>query len=114
MKLEEPTAVRESGSALEDPRLAELRARHPTVRAPVAFPEDALEAADVPADEVRTRLAHFNDHVATTVQTGELPCVDVPDLHRATSIYDDRGNVFLGHNVRRRSSLWKGRHDSPQ
>jgi DNA topoisomerase-6 subunit A len=70
-------------------------------RIPVAFPEDALEAADVPADEVRTRLAHFNDYVAARVQAGELPCVDLPDLHRANSIHDHRGDVFLGHNVRR-------------
>jgi meiotic recombination protein SPO11 len=96
-KLAEPTG----GHGLGDPRLAGLRARHPTVRAPVAFPEHALEAADVSADDVRIRLAHLNDYVAARVQTGELPCVDLPDLHRANSIYDDRGNVFLGHNVRR-------------
>jgi DNA topoisomerase VI subunit A len=100
-KLEEPTADRESRSGSGDPRLAELRARHPTVRAPVVFPEHAVEAADVPADDVRTRLAQFNDYVAARVQTGELPCVDLPDLHRANSIYDHRGNVFLGQNVRR-------------
>jgi meiotic recombination protein SPO11 len=100
-KLEEPTAGRGSSSGSGDPRLAGLRARHATVRAPVAFPEHTLEAADVPANDVRTRLAHFNDYVATRVQAGELPCVDLPDLHRANSIYDHRGNVFLGHNVRR-------------
>jgi DNA topoisomerase VI subunit A len=100
-KVEEPTAGRGPSSGSGDPRLAGLRARHPTVHAPVAFPEHALEAADVPADEVRRRLAQFNDYVAARVQAGELPCVDLPDLHRANSIYDDRGNVFLGHNVRR-------------
>jgi DNA topoisomerase VI subunit A len=100
-KLQEPTAGRGSSSGSGDPRLAGLRARHPTVLAPVAFPEHALEAADVTADDVRTRLAHFNDYVAARVQKGELPCVDLPDLHRANGIYDHRGNVFLGHNVRR-------------
>jgi DNA topoisomerase-6 subunit A len=100
-ELEEPTSGRGPSSGSGDPRLAGLRARHPTIRAPVAFPEHALEAADVPADEVRTRLAQFNDYVAAGVQTGELPCVGLPDLHRANSIYDHRGNVFLGHNVRR-------------
>jgi hypothetical protein len=100
-KLEEPTAGRGSISGSGNPRLAGLRARHPPVRAPVTFPEHALEAADVPADDVRTRLAHFNNYVAARVQAGELPCVDLPDLHRANSIYDQRGNVFLGHNVRR-------------
>jgi DNA topoisomerase VI subunit A len=100
-KLEEPTVDRGSSSGSDDPRLAELRERHPTVRAPVAFPAHALEAADVPAEDVRARLAHFNDYIAARVQAGELPCVDLPDLHRANSIYDHRGNVFLGHNVRR-------------
>jgi DNA topoisomerase-6 subunit A len=100
-KLEEPAAGSGASSGSSDPRLAGLRARHPTVRAPVAFPEHALEATDVPADDVRTRLAHFNDYVAARVQTGELPCVDLPDLHRANSIYDHRGNVFLGQGVRR-------------
>ena len=100
-KVEEPAAGRGPSSGSGDPRLAGLRARHPTERAPVAFPEHALEAADVRADDVRTRLAQFNDYVAARVQAGELPCVDLPDLHRANSIYDHRGNVFLGHNVRR-------------
>jgi DNA topoisomerase VI subunit A len=100
-KFEEPAAGRGSSPGSGDPRLAELRARHRTVRAPIAFPEHALQAADVPPDDVRTRLAQFNDYVAARMQTGELPCVDLPDLHRANSIYDDRGNVFLGHNVRR-------------
>jgi DNA topoisomerase VI subunit A len=100
-KLEERATGPGSSSGSDDPRLAGLRARYPTVRAPVAFPEHALEAADVPADDVRTRLAHFSDYVASRVQTGELPCVDLPDLHQANSIYDHRGNVFLGHNVRR-------------
>jgi DNA topoisomerase-6 subunit A len=100
-KLDEPTAGQGPSSASGDPRLAGLRARHPTVRAPVAFPEHALEAADVSADDVRIRLAHFNDYVAERVQRGELPCIDLPDLHQANSIYDQRGNVFLGRNVRR-------------
>lgn len=100
-KPEEPAAGWGSSSGSGDPRLAELRARLPMVHAPVAFPEHALEAADIPADHIRARLAHFNDYVAARVQAGELPCVDLPDLHRANSIYDHRGNVFLGHNVRR-------------
>jgi DNA topoisomerase VI subunit A len=100
-KPDEPTADRGSNSGSDDPRLVGLRARHPTVTAPVAFPEHALEAADVAAHDVRMRLANFNDYVAARVQTGELPCVDLPDLHRANSIYDHRGNVFLGRNVRR-------------
>jgi DNA topoisomerase VI subunit A len=100
-KLEEPTAAPGSNSGSDDPRLAGLRARHPTVRAPVAFPEHALEADDASVDDVRARLAHFNDYVAARVQMGELPCVDLPDLHRANSIYDHRGNVFLGNGVRR-------------
>ena len=100
-QFEEPTAGEGSSSGSGDPRLAGLRGRHPTVRAPVAFPEHALEAADVPADDVRTRLAHFHNYVAARMQAGELPCVDLPDLHRSNSIYDQRGNVFLGHNVRR-------------
>jgi DNA topoisomerase VI subunit A len=99
--LEEATPGRRSIAGSGDPRLAGVRARHPTVHAPVAFPEHALEAADARADDVRTRLGSFNDHVAARVQAGELPCVDLPDLHRANSIYDHRGNVFLGNNVRR-------------
>ena len=98
----EPTNADNALSA-GDPRLAELRVRHPTVRSSVAFPEDALEAADLPADEVRARLAQLNDYVAQRVQAGELPCIDLPDLHQVNSIDDPRGNVFLGHNVRRLS-----------
>jgi len=98
-KLEEATAGSNSGSG--DPRQAGLRARYPTVHTPVAFPEHTLEAAEIPADDVRTRLAQFNDYVAARVQAGELPCVDLPDLHRANGIYDHRGNVFLGPKVRR-------------
>ncbi|HEY1690524.1 MAG TPA: hypothetical protein VGG39_00095 [Polyangiaceae bacterium] len=75
--------------------------RQAAVRAPIAFPEHALEAADVPPDDVLGRLAQLEDHVAAQLQAGELPCVDVPDLHRANGIYDARGNVFLGPNVRR-------------
>jgi DNA topoisomerase-6 subunit A len=100
-KHEKPISDAQAISGSGDPRLADLRARHPTVRAPVAFPQHAVEAADILAEDVRTRLAQFNDYVAARVQAGELPCVDLPDLHRANSIYDDRGNVFLGHNVRR-------------
>src|SRR5262249_54726702 len=66
-KLEDPTADRGSSLGSGDPRLAGLRARHPTVHAPVEFPAHALEAAEVPADDVRARLAHFNDYVAARV-----------------------------------------------
>jgi DNA topoisomerase VI subunit A len=68
--------------------------------APLAFPEDALAAADLPPRDVRKRLAHLTDYVAAQVEAGELPCIDLPDLHRANGIYDARGNVFLGHNIR--------------
>ena len=100
-KLEPSTA--DSASSAGNPRLAGLRERHPTVHSSVAFPEHALEAADLPADVVRARLAQLNDYVAACIQAGELPCLDLPDLHRLNSIYDSRGNVFLGHNVRRLS-----------
>ena len=65
------------------------------------FPEGALAAADLPPHDVRARLAHLTDYVAAQVRAGELPRIDLPDLHRANGIYDARGNVFLGHNVRR-------------
>ena len=98
---EEPAAALASRAESEDPKFVELRARHPAVRAPIAFPEEALRADDVPPDEAGRRLARFKDYVAARLQAGELPCVDLPDLHRTNSLYDDRGNVFLGHNVRR-------------
>jgi DNA topoisomerase VI subunit A len=100
-KVEHPAAGSVSTTTDADPRVVALRARHPTHHAPISFPEDALDAADPPADEVRARLARLTDDVTARVQAGELPCVDVPDLHRANGIYDDRGNVFVGHNVRR-------------
>lgn len=90
-----------ASSVSNDPRLAGLCARHPTVHAPISFPERALQAADVSADDVRTRLAQLDDYVTARLHAGELPCVDLPDLHRANGVYDDRGNVFLGHHVRR-------------
>lgn len=68
---------------------------------PFAFPEHALKATEVAADEVRTRLAQLADDVAARVHAGELPYFDLPDLHQANAIYDPYGNVFLGHNVRR-------------
>jgi DNA topoisomerase VI subunit A len=52
-------------------------------------------------DDVRRRLAELNDYVVARVRAGELPFIDLPDLHQANSLYDDLGNVFLGHNVRR-------------
>ena len=78
-----------------------MRARHPIVRAPIPFPEHAQRAAEVPVDDARARLAAFKQYIAERVEAGEVPWVDVPDLHRANSLHDDRGNVFLGHNVRR-------------
>jgi hypothetical protein len=68
---------------------------------PVAFPEDTLAAADLQPHDVRERLAQLTAYVAAQVQAGELPRIDLPDLHRANGIFDARGNVFLGHNVRR-------------
>jgi DNA topoisomerase VI subunit A len=100
-KLAEPTAGDGSSTGSGDLRLAGLRARHPTIRASVAFPDHYIRCRRCPANDVRTRLAQFNDYVATRVQAGELPCVDLPDLHRADGIYDHRGNVFLGPKVRR-------------
>jgi DNA topoisomerase VI subunit A len=35
------------------------------------------------------------------MRAGEVPYVDLPDVHRSNAIYDDRGNVFLGHRLRR-------------
>lgn len=65
------------------------------------IPERALVAADVPADEVRARITSLTEYVTARLQAGELPHVDLPDLHRVNGIYDERGNVFLGHHVRR-------------
>ena len=64
------------------------------------FLENALAAADLPPRDVGERLVRLTEHVAAQVHAGELPRIDLPDLHRANAIYDDRGNVFLGHNVR--------------
>lgn len=64
-------------------------------------PDGAIVAADLPAHDVRERLVQLADYVAAQVRAGELPHVDLPDLHRANTIYDDRGNVFLGRAVRR-------------
>jgi DNA topoisomerase VI subunit A len=90
--------------------LAEGRVRTPASTSPFvlsgvdasehAVPEGALTAVDLPSDDVRERLAHLADHVAAQVAAGEMPRIDLPDLHRANAIYDERGNVYLGHNVR--------------
>ncbi|MBK6691003.1 MAG: hypothetical protein IPG50_02150 [Myxococcales bacterium] len=98
--MREETA-RGHGAASADERAARMRERHPIVRAPIAFPEHAQHAAEVPADDARARLAAFTQYVAERVEAGEVPWVDVPDLHRMNSLHDDRGNVFLGQNVRR-------------
>ncbi len=98
--MREETA-RGHGAASADERAARMRERHPIVRAPVAFPEHAQHAAEVAADDARARLAAFRQCIAEQVEAGEVPWVDVPDLHRINSLHDDRGNVFLGQNVRR-------------
>ncbi|MBK6690994.1 MAG: hypothetical protein IPG50_02105 [Myxococcales bacterium] len=98
--MREETA-RGHGAASDDERAARMRERHPIVRAPVAFPEHAQHAAEVAADDARARLAAFRQCIAEQVEAGEVPWVDVPDLHRINSLHDDRGNVFLGQNVRR-------------
>jgi hypothetical protein len=90
----------ESSATSNDPRFATLRTRYVTERAPIVYPAAALRAIDV-ADDVRARLARFNEYIADCIGAGELPCVDLPDVHRANSIHDERGNVFLGQNVRR-------------
>ena len=109
-KLEEPAPDPEPNAASYDPRLAALRVRYPTVSAPIAFPEHALEAADVPAGEVLRRLAQLKDDIVARVQSGEVPWVDLPDLHQANAIYDPRGNVFLGQKVRRLAFESPGQH----
>jgi meiotic recombination protein SPO11 len=92
-------------AALAEGRLKPLAASTPFVAADgdirnEAFPEHAIAAADLPADDVHARLTRFVDEIASQVLRGELPRVDLPDLHRSNAIYDDRGNVFLGHKVR--------------
>jgi meiotic recombination protein SPO11 len=92
----------EERAADPDPRLATLSVRYPTVSAPIAFPDHALEAVDIPARDVLRRLAQLKDDVVARVESGgEVPWVDLPDLHQANAIYDPRGNVFLGQKVRR-------------
>ncbi|CAN5775874.1 hypothetical protein BH09MYX1_BH09MYX1_39840 [soil metagenome] len=65
------------------------------------IPEGAIVASDLPPHEVRERLVKLTDYVAAQVRAGEVPHIDLPDLHRANGIYDERGNVFIGHAVRR-------------
>lgn len=64
-------------------------------------PAGAIVAADVPTHEVRARLGQLTRHVVAQVRAGELPHLDLPDVHRANGVFDDRGNVFLGPKVRR-------------
>lgn len=64
-------------------------------------PDGAIVAGDLAVHDVRERLVQLADYVAAQLRAGELPHVDLPDLHRANTVYDDRGNVFLGHAVRR-------------
>ena len=66
----------------------------------VGVPKGALVASEVPADDVRARLEQLADYVVERVEAGELPRLDLPDLHRANALYDERGNVFVGPNVR--------------
>jgi len=72
----------------------------PAVDPHPGFPKGALASADLPAEAVLERLAHLAESVASQVKSGEVPRIDLPDLHRANAVYDDRGHVFLGHNVR--------------
>lgn len=65
------------------------------------FPENAAAALDLPPTEVFKRVTHLIDHVTAQVRSGVTPYFDAPDLHGANAIYDERGNVFLGHRVRR-------------
>lgn len=73
----------------------------PAIPATIAFPERAAAAGDLAPTEVYKRIAHLIDHVTEQIRSGETPYLDVPDLHSANAIYDDRGNVFLGRSVRR-------------
>jgi DNA topoisomerase-6 subunit A len=108
--LRRQAALSDEDIQLRMENLANGRARRPDSHSPFvlpavdaddrAFPEGALVAADLNAVDVRARIAHFTDHVTAQVKAGELPRIDLPDRHRANCIYDARGNVFLGHNVR--------------
>lgn len=89
------------GTPYSEARLAELRARHAPARLPIRFPEHALAADEAPPEDVLARLARLVDRVVAQFQGGEVPSVDLPDLHRANALYDERGNVFVGPNVRR-------------
>jgi DNA topoisomerase-6 subunit A len=64
-------------------------------------PDGAIVATELAAHDVRERLVQLSNYVVAQVRAGELPHIDLPDLHRANAVYDHRGNVFLGHGVRR-------------
>ncbi len=97
---------------VREKRLSELAARRmnvprttrpfvlPAVNAP-NVPHGAIVADDLSVPEARARLAELTDYIAAQVVAGELPHVDLPDLHQNNCVYDDDGSVFLGHAVRR-------------
>jgi DNA topoisomerase VI subunit A len=99
--VESSSNVRQLSAGAGDSRLAGLLHRNPLLLTPPRFPTNALAAVDAPANEVLSRLADLSDQVAAQIRAGELPSIDIPDLHSANGVYDDRGNVFLGSKVRR-------------
>ena len=72
----------------------------PPARGP-RVPDGAIVADELSAVDVRARLDQLRDYVVAQVVAGELPHVDLPDLHRNNCVYDARGHVFLGHATRR-------------
>lgn len=78
-----------------------FRSRVGTAPASSDVPAGALVASDAGPDEVRARITQLLEYVAGRVRAGERPALDLPDLHAANAIYDARGRVFLGQNVRR-------------
>jgi DNA topoisomerase-6 subunit A len=67
----------------------------------VPAPAGAVVASDPRPTEVRARLAALTAHVAELVRAGAVPAIELPDIHRANAIFDERGRVFLGSKVRR-------------
>src|SRR5258708_3161677 len=92
---------RTRGQEPESHLAAHVSGHYQPTRVPISFPDHAVAAADLPAPEVYKRIAHLIDYVTDQIRAGEVPYLDVPDAHSANAIYDDRGNVFLGHKLRR-------------
>ncbi len=92
---------RTRGQEPESHLAAHVSGHYQPTRVPISFPDHAVAAADLPAPDVYKRIAHLIDYVTDQIRAGELPYLDVPDAHSANAIYDDRGNVFLGHKLRR-------------